>query len=202
MLQLGLLKNTAGWMGSCLLNSQTLVATGKRGLCQISLSWGPHPRASSRFSESEIRLFMTRANTPAHMPRCWPGLDWTQGSLNALREGRLEFWIYRRIRASRSTRSSRLACLSAGTRCPANTSPVNQELLTLALGIPGRWVRARTAGSRLAALCLSRRPGHARLGPGLLGQFYVVAHRACERRAPVQITLPSPPFPCLLPSKL
>lgn len=185
MLQLGLLKNTAGWTGSCLLNShpgRTLVATGKRGLRQISLSWGPHPRASSRFSESEIRLFMTRANTPAHMPRCWPGLDWTQGSLNALPEGRLELWIYRRIRASRSTRSSRLACLSAGTRCPANTSLVNQELLTLALGIPGRCVRARTAGSRLAALCLSRSPGRARLSPGLLGQFYVVAHRACERR--------------------
>lgn len=74
------------------------------------------------------------------------------------------------------------SCLSSGTRYPANTSPLNQELLTLALESPDRWVRARTADSRSAALCLSRRPGRARLGPGLLGQFYVIAHRACERR--------------------
>lgn len=109
-------------------------------------------------------------------------------------EGRLELWIHRRIRASRSTRSSRLACLSAGTRCPANTSRLNQELLTLALGIPGRWVRARTAGSRSAALCLSRRPG----APGWARACWASFVPSPTERASAganNVALPSLPMP-------
>lgn len=50
------------------------------------------------------------------------------------------------------------------------------------LGDPGPLGADLGACSRPVALYLLGRPGRVRLGPGLLGEFYVIAHGACERR--------------------
>lgn len=207
MLQLGLLKSTAGWKESCLLNShpgRTLVATGKRGLCQKSLSWGPHPRASSRFSESEIRLFMTRrvwANMPAHMPRCWPGLSWTQGSLNAIATGRQAPALDSQAHPSLPVH----ALLSP--RVPFRRNPVPSKYLSAEpriahTGLGDPWPLGSSPDRRfpLGGFVPLPAPRARQAGPGPVGP--VLCHRPQSVRAPVQITLPSPPFPCQLPPKL
>lgn len=83
------------------------------------------------------------ANVPAHMPRCRPRLGWTQGSLNARATGRQARALDSQVHPSLPVHRLpvHLACLPAGSLCPANTSALNQQLLSLALRIPSRWAR-------------------------------------------------------------
>lgn len=144
------------------------------------LSWGPHPLVFCRFPESEIWLPMIRrvwAIASAYMPRRWPQISWTQGSLNARTNGRQARALDLQARPSLRVHAFLLPCV------PSRRKPVPSKYLCAepriaqpGLGDPG------PLGSRLAALYLSRRPRRVRLGPGLLGEFYVLAHGACERR--------------------
>lgn len=167
---------------SCLLSShpgRILVQQAKR--TRSDLSWGLHPLVSHRFSESKNRLFLSLEERVRLYAKALASIKLDSGRFKRRhnRKAGSGIWIHGRFRASWSTRSCRLACLPAGSQCPANTSALNQELLSPALGIQGRWVRAWAACYRPAALYLSGCPGRVRLGPGLLGEFYVIAHGAC-----------------------
>lgn len=79
-------------------------------------------------------------------------------------------------------------------RCPANTSPLNQELLTLALGIPGHWVRP---GPPVPARRLCASPG-ARGAPGWARACWASFMSSPTERARAganNVALPSLPVP-------
>lgn len=93
------------------------------------------------------------------------------------------------------------ACLPARSRRPANTSGLNHELLSRAFSIAGRQgtgpVQQVRAGPPVPARRLRAFPG-ARGAPGRAGPVGRVSfHHPRSVRAPVHITLPSPPpLPC------
>lgn len=149
---------------------------------------------------------MTRrvwTNTPAHMPRCWPRLGWTQGSLNALATGRQARALDLQAHPSLPVH----ALLSP--RVPFRRNSVPSKYLSAepriahpGFGDPWPLGSGPDLGFPLGGFVPLPAPGARQAGPGPGPVGPVLYHRPQSVRALVQITLPSPPFPCPLPPKL
>lgn len=133
------------------------------------------------------------------MPRCWPRLGWTRGSINALATARQARALDSQAHVSLPVRALLSPCV------PACRSPVASKYLSAepriahsGLGDPWPLGSGSDSGSGLdrrfqfGGFVPLPAPRARQAGSGPVGP--VLCHRPQSVRVPVQITLPSPPF--------